>query len=265
MQASRVDEAGNIVLTHTDVTSRVRAERTSAWQARHDALTGLPNRSHLHELIDADLSAPRRPVAALFLDVDGFKEVNDSLGHDTGDDLLREIAARLTAAVREGDTVGRLGGDEFVVLTRDCAPDEAEALAERLRRTLARPFELGGRVVRLGASIGIAGTSGVTATCAPPTWSATPTSPCTRRRPPAGTGCTCSTPTCAPRPSGARRWPASCATPSSATSWCCTTSRCCTWPRAAAPAWRRWSAGSTPSAACWPRRSSCPSPRPTTS
>lgn len=160
LQATRVDEAGNTVLTHTDVTSRVRAERASAWQARHDALTGLPNRSYLHELLDADLTAPRTAVAALFLDVDGFKEVNDSLGHDAGDDLLREVAARLTATVREGDAVGRLGGDEFVVLSRGSTPEEALALAERLRGTFERPFELDGRAVRLGASIGIAGTSG---------------------------------------------------------------------------------------------------------
>ncbi|SDF21222.1 diguanylate cyclase (GGDEF) domain-containing protein [Blastococcus aurantiacus] len=160
LQASRVDRAGNIVVTHTDVTSRVRAQRASAWQARHDALTGLPNRAYLHELLDTDLSAPGASPAVLFLDLDGFKEVNDSLGHDTGDDLLREVAARLTAAVREGDTVGRLGGDEFVVLSRTCSPDDAEALAERLRATVARPFELAGRAVRVGASIGIAGTSG---------------------------------------------------------------------------------------------------------
>ncbi|MGY1751523.1 putative bifunctional diguanylate cyclase/phosphodiesterase [Blastococcus sp. SYSU D01042] len=160
LEASRVDAAGTVVLTHTDVTSRVRAERASAWQARHDALTGLPNRAHLHELVDADLAAPRTPVAVLFLDVDGFKEVNDSLGHETGDDLLRQVADRLTAAVREGDTVGRLGGDEFVVLARGCTPEEAEALAERLRATLERPFDSAGRTVGLGASVGIAGTSG---------------------------------------------------------------------------------------------------------
>lgn len=160
VQASRVDHAGNIVVTHTDVTSRVRAQRTSAWQARHDALTGLPNRAYLHELIDTDLSAPGKTPAVLFLDLDGFKEVNDSLGHDTGDDLLREVAARLTAAVREGDTVGRLGGDEFVVLSRECPPADAEALAERLRATVAGPIEIAGRAVRVGASIGIAGTSG---------------------------------------------------------------------------------------------------------
>ncbi len=138
LQASRVDEAGNIVLTHTDVTSRVRAERASAWQARHDALTGLPNRSYLHQLIDADLAAPRTPVAVLFLDVDGFKEVNDSLGHDTGDDLLREVAARLTAAVREDDTVGRLGGDEFVVLSRGCTPRPRRSPSPRAEAPSAR-------------------------------------------------------------------------------------------------------------------------------
>ncbi len=160
LQASRVDQAGTIVVTHTDVTSRVQSERTSARQARHDALTGLPNRSYLHELIDADLTAPRAAVAALFLDVDGFKEVNDSLGHDAGDEALREVAVRLSATVRKDDTVARLGGDEFVVLSRDCSPEEAAALAERLRMTFERPFQLSGRAVRLGASIGIAGLSG---------------------------------------------------------------------------------------------------------
>jgi len=160
LQASRVDQAGNIVVTHTDVTSRVRAQRASAWQARHDALTQLPNRTYLHELIDTELSGPGRTPVVLFLDLDGFKEVNDSLGHDTGDDLLREVAARLTASVREGDTVGRLGGDEFVVLSRECSPEDADALAERLRATVARPVDLAGRAVRVGASIGIAGTSG---------------------------------------------------------------------------------------------------------
>jgi diguanylate cyclase (GGDEF)-like protein len=160
LQASRVDLAGNIVVTHTDVTSRVRAQRASTWQARHDALTGLANRAFLHELIDTELSAPGARPVVLFLDLDGFKEVNDSLGHDTGDDLLREVAARLAAAVREGDTVGRLGGDEFVVLCRVCSQEDADALAERLRATVERPFDLAGRSVRLGASIGIAGAAG---------------------------------------------------------------------------------------------------------
>ena len=157
LQASRVDQAGQIVVTHTDVTSRVSAERASAWQARHDHLTELPNRAHLHELIDAELQQhDRGPVSVLFLDVDGFKDVNDSLGHEAGDDLLRQIAQRLTGVTRVSDTVGRLGGDEFVVLCRDCDTTGAEALADRCRASIDRPFDLGGRLVRLGVSIGIA-------------------------------------------------------------------------------------------------------------
>jgi diguanylate cyclase (GGDEF)-like protein len=158
VQATRVDEAGHVVVTHTDVTSRVRAERASLWQARHDHLTGLPNRSHLHELIDAELMRPTTSrLAVLFLDVDGFKDVNDSLGHEAGDELLRQLAARLVERTRAEDTVGRLGGDEFVVLCRDCDADGAETLAQRFRATFDRPFEVAGRIVRLTVSIGIAG------------------------------------------------------------------------------------------------------------
>lgn len=157
LQASRVDQAGQVVVTHTDVTTRVAAERASDWRARHDTLTELPNRAHLHELIDAELQRDDRgPVSVLFLDIDGFKDVNDSLGHDAGDDLLRQIAHRLAGVTRAGDTVGRLGGDEFVVLCRDCDTTGAETLADRCRGSIDRPFDLGGRLVRLGVSIGIA-------------------------------------------------------------------------------------------------------------
>jgi diguanylate cyclase (GGDEF)-like protein len=157
LQASRVDRAGQVVVTHTDVTSRVTAERASAWQARHDHLTELPNRAHLHELIDAELSrSDQPPVTVLFLDVDGFKDVNDSLGHEVGDDLLRQLAARLRSRTRTEDTVGRLGGDEFVVLGRDCDAAGAAALAVRCQTTFDEPFQLAGRSARLTASIGIA-------------------------------------------------------------------------------------------------------------
>jgi diguanylate cyclase (GGDEF)-like protein len=157
LQASRVDEAGQVVVTHTDVTDRVQAERTSAWQARHDHLTELPNRAALHELIDAELRRPDRPpVTVLFLDVDGFKDVNDCMGHEAGDDLLRQIAARLAGLTRSGDTVGRLGGDEFVVLCRDCDTAGAVALAQRFQSIFDEPFDLGGRRARLTASIGLA-------------------------------------------------------------------------------------------------------------
>jgi diguanylate cyclase (GGDEF)-like protein len=159
LQASRVDQAGQVVVTHTDVTSRVQAEQTSSWQARHDHLTSLPNRAHLHELIDAELSRPDRgAITVLFLDVDGFKDVNDSLGHEVGDDLLRQLAARLAARTRGEDTVGRLGGDEFVVLCRNCDTSGAEALALRFQSAFDDPFELQGRTVQLSASIGIATT-----------------------------------------------------------------------------------------------------------
>ncbi|WP_241037134.1 putative bifunctional diguanylate cyclase/phosphodiesterase [Blastococcus litoris] len=161
VQASRVGGRGHVVVTHTDVTARVLAERTSAWRARHDHLTDLPNRAYLHELIDAELQRPDgTPVSVLFLDVDGFKDVNDSLGHDVGDDLLRELATRLSACTRTGDTVGRLGGDEFVVIGRDCDAEGAQALAQRFRDTFDKPFELAGGTARLTASIGVATTAG---------------------------------------------------------------------------------------------------------
>ncbi|MCZ2818440.1 putative bifunctional diguanylate cyclase/phosphodiesterase [Modestobacter sp. VKM Ac-2984] len=157
LQASRADRSGRVVVTHTDVTSRVEAERASSWQARHDHLTDLPNRAHLHDLISAELRrADRGPVTVLFLDVDGFKDVNDTLGHEIGDHLLRELATRLTSRTRAQDTVGRLGGDEFVVLCRDCDVDGALALAERFQSTFDEPFDLGERVTRLTVSIGVA-------------------------------------------------------------------------------------------------------------
>ncbi|WP_347059674.1 EAL domain-containing protein [Blastococcus sp. HT6-30] len=157
VQASRVDQAGHVVVTHLDITARVRAEKASAWRARHDSLTELPNRAHLHELIDAELLHRRRPaVAVLFLDVDGFKDVNDSLGHEVGDELLRQLAGRLLDSTRAQDAVGRLGGDEFVVLCRDCDADGAELLAHRCQATFEQPFELDGTTHRLSASIGIA-------------------------------------------------------------------------------------------------------------
>ncbi|SFF53292.1 putative bifunctional diguanylate cyclase/phosphodiesterase [Blastococcus tunisiensis] len=161
VQARRVGTRGHVVVTHTDVSARVLAERTSLWQARHDHLTELPNRAHLHELIDAELSRPGPvPLAVLFLDVDGFKDVNDSLGHDVGDDLLRQLAVRLSECTRTGDTVGRLGGDEFVVIGRDCDAAGAGVLAQRFHDAFDTPFVLRGRTARLTASIGVATSDG---------------------------------------------------------------------------------------------------------
>jgi diguanylate cyclase (GGDEF)-like protein len=157
LQASRADQSGRVVVTHTDITSRVAAEQASDRRARHDHLTDLPNRAHLHELIDAELRRPGRgPVSVLFLDVDGFKDVNDTLGHEVGDHLLRELASRLSSRTRSLDTVGRLGGDEFVVLCRDCDVEGALTLAERFQGSFDAPFDLGERATRLTVSIGVA-------------------------------------------------------------------------------------------------------------
>jgi diguanylate cyclase (GGDEF)-like protein len=133
------------------------------FQAVHDALTSLPNRALILDRTEQMLARARRsyiPVAALFIDLDGFKEVNDTLGHEVGDQLLQAVAARLSASMRESDSVGRLGGDEFVVLvdgsTMDAGP---ELVAERLLGVLRKPFELEGvghGPLTLTASIGIA-------------------------------------------------------------------------------------------------------------
>jgi diguanylate cyclase (GGDEF)-like protein len=130
-----------------------------AWQVRHDELTGLPNRTEMLALIDRALAdaAPEGPgTAVLYLDLDGFKTVNDSLGHEVGDALLCEVAARLVEHVRPGDAVGRLGGDQFVVLARGCDSSEAAALAFRLQTTFTLPFQGRGLSVPLSASIGVA-------------------------------------------------------------------------------------------------------------
>jgi diguanylate cyclase (GGDEF)-like protein len=136
------------------------AERALLHQAFHDTLTGLPNRVlFLDRLGQALARRERRPmeVAVLFLDVDRFKWVNDSLGHAAGDQLLVAVAGRLHSVLRPGDTVARFGGDEFVLLCEELGDErEAFAVAQRLNRALADPFHLKGREVGLTASIGIA-------------------------------------------------------------------------------------------------------------
>jgi diguanylate cyclase (GGDEF)-like protein len=130
--------------------------------ALHDALTGLPNRTLFLDRLEQSLRRARRRgpgsgAAVLFLDLDRFKVVNDSLGHQAGDELLRAVAHRLDGALRPGDTVARLGGDEFTVLLEDMTdPREATVVAERVLGTLAAPFEIAGRELFLSGSIGIA-------------------------------------------------------------------------------------------------------------
>jgi diguanylate cyclase (GGDEF)-like protein/PAS domain S-box-containing protein len=139
--------------------ARKEAEAHLQFYADHDALTGLPNRAMFsRRLAQALAQATRhgRGAAVLFIDLDGFKAVNDSLGHDAGDHVLKEVALRLRDGLREGDTLGRQGGDEFVVLIEDAATREGLAdVAEKILETVARPVEVAGVSYALTASVGI--------------------------------------------------------------------------------------------------------------
>ncbi len=142
-----------------DITERKRAEEVLRHQARYDALTDLPNRTLLHERVAAALGdAPGipQPLALLLLDLDHFKEVNDTFGHEQGDGLLCQVAARLRVGVRVGDTVARLGGDEFAVLLPGADAAGAARVAADIRAALDAPLHVEGQVLRVGASVGIA-------------------------------------------------------------------------------------------------------------
>lgn len=145
--------------THLDITEKKRTEAMIWQQANIDTLTGLPNRRMFNDRLEHDLKKSRRngvPLALLFIDLDRFKEVNDTLGHAIGDALLAEAARRLLACVRESDTVARLGGDEFTVALPDLhEPNHAEKIAHNIIQKLSEPFLLSGEEVFLSASIGI--------------------------------------------------------------------------------------------------------------
>ncbi len=136
----------------------VRAFNEVKEQARTDDLTALPNRRALLEETRTVLAtaSARRPAALLLLDLDGFKEVNDSLGHHAGDQLLRHVGPRLRGALRSSDVLARLGGDEFAVLLRDAGLDQAQELAERLRELMLQPFSVEDIRLHVGVSIGVA-------------------------------------------------------------------------------------------------------------
>ena len=150
---------GGFVSTYLDVTERKRAEARIRSMALEDSLTGLPNRLSLNEQIEQAIErfeASGQHFALLFLDLDGFKKVNDSLGHDAGDDLLVQVARRLREAVHETDTVARLGGDEFVVLLRDVEGEAApQNIATDIITRLVEPFLLTATEGHIGTSIGI--------------------------------------------------------------------------------------------------------------
>ena len=146
--------------TLLDITDRMRAEEQVRTLAFQDPLTGLCNRARFFELLGHARSQAHdagQPLALLFLDLDGFKEINDRHGHDAGDQLLRQVAERLRSTVSPHDPLCRFGGDEFLVLIRAGGqPAALEALAERILSTISAPFEVEGRRLSIGVSIGIA-------------------------------------------------------------------------------------------------------------
>jgi diguanylate cyclase (GGDEF)-like protein len=149
---------GGWVDIQEDVTEKTRAQERIAWLARHDPLTETANRFHLREMLEQeikDLGGGSR-LAIHLIDLDRFKEVNDTLGHAAGDALLKAVAKRMRSTVRENDFVGRLGGDEFAVIQAGVLADEqVTCLAGRLLKVLNAPFRVQGHTVRVGASIGV--------------------------------------------------------------------------------------------------------------
>ena len=156
---AEIDGAPGAVISHVDVTAMHSAQQLLSHQTLHDALTGLPNRALLGDRLGMALlerTRTRSDVAVVFLDLDHFKRVNDSLGHAAGDELLQQVARRLTGGLRGSDTVCRYAGDEFVLVWRDLRrAGDVDLLSARLVETLERPFTLEGNVVSVSASIGV--------------------------------------------------------------------------------------------------------------
>ncbi len=154
-------DVGGLVVNIHDVTDRHRAEAELEHQAFHDALTGLPNRALFHDRVEHAMRRNQRSasdLAIVYLDLDGFKTVNDTLGHDVGDLVLQQTAQRLLGSVRPSDTVARLGGDEFAILIESShhVLDEATAVADRLLQAMTAPLHVGDDAMVLSASVGIA-------------------------------------------------------------------------------------------------------------
>ena len=169
-----LDNARLYANVQAELSHRERAEETLQFMAFHDSLTGLPNRSMFEQMLDLALARARRrglAVAVIYMDLDNFKLVNDSLGHAAGDELLKETAGRLRTVVRETDVVARQGGDEFLILLADLEPEleqpvrsttneprameAVETVATRIQESLARPIPSGGTEIYTSASIGV--------------------------------------------------------------------------------------------------------------
>jgi diguanylate cyclase (GGDEF)-like protein/PAS domain S-box-containing protein len=152
-------EGGGMVCVVRDITERTYAEEQIKHLAYHDALTGMPNRLLFRDRVTVALSHAQRDgtrLALLFLDLDRFKVINDSLGHNIGDQLLQAVAERIDACVRDSDTVARLGGDEFTLLLPNLArAEDAAVVAEKILETIRHPFQIDGRELFVSTSIGI--------------------------------------------------------------------------------------------------------------
>ena len=156
------DKSGHVtgaVIVFRDVGASLQTSRQMSHLAQHDVLTGLPNRLLLDDRLTAAIALAhrrRKPLALLFLDVDGFKDVNDELGHATGDRVLQSIAARLSETLRHSDTVSRYGGDEFLIVLAEIAhADHASLVATKLLEAVAKPHVVDGQHIRVTVSIGI--------------------------------------------------------------------------------------------------------------
>ncbi len=147
--------SGGWVSAFEDVAERKKTEEQIIHMARHDALTNLPNRVLFHERIELALKRQEK-LALLFIDLDRFKTVNDTLGHSVGDTLLCEVTRRLQTAVGKGDTVARLGGDEFAIVQAGASPTDATELASTIIESISKPFDIPGNQLVIGASVGIA-------------------------------------------------------------------------------------------------------------
>ena len=153
------DQTTHYVAIFSDITTEKENEERLYYLAHYDILTGLPNRMLFYDRLRQAISRAKRekhPVAVMFLDLDGFKEVNDNLGHNAGDMLLQQVADRLTSILRESDSISRFGGDEFTLVLPDLdREDNLPQIAEKIIEIVARPYQLGEHEARVTTSIGI--------------------------------------------------------------------------------------------------------------
>src|SRR5690554_5312030 len=158
------NEITHYVGVQNDISERKSIEHQLAYNSSHDVLTQLPNRTLLEDRLTQACQFARRynrHVGVLFIDLDGFKLINDSLGHRTGDQILIEVARRLKELVRSGDTVARVSGDEFVVALADLAnSNDAQLVVDQVIQTLSMPYRIADETIHLTASIGITATDG---------------------------------------------------------------------------------------------------------